>query len=125
MISGPTYINGLSDVDLLAKLIGTKESRRLYRGSLQPLFAPSTSDGQHETCAVAKELVRRLLDEELRRDCILTSPGSVRDYLRLFFTGREYESFVVLFLDAQNRLIAAEELFRGTLTQTSVCPNAV
>lgn len=120
-----TFMTGMSDGELLAKLIGTKESRRLYHGSLQPLFAPSTSDGQHETCAVAKELVRRWLAEELRRDCILTSPGSVRDYLRLFFTGREYESFVVLFLDAQNRLIAADELFRGTLTQTSVYPREI
>lgn len=117
-----TFMTGMSDIDLLAKLIGTKESRRLYRGSLQPLFSTSTDERPHELCAVAKELVRRLLDEELRRDCILTSPGSVRDYLRLLFTGRENESFVVLFLDAQNRLIAAEELFRGTLTQTSVYP---
>lgn len=120
------YLSKLSDADLLTKLIGAHESRRLYRGSLQPLFAPpAMGDGPSEVCAAARELVRRWLDEELRRECSLASPQSVRDYLRLHFAGQEYESFVVLFLDAQNRLIAAEELFRGTLTQTSVYPREV
>jgi DNA repair protein RadC len=49
----------------------------------------------------------------------------VKDYLRLHFGSREYESFVVLFLDAQNRVIEVEELFRGTLTQTYVYPREV
>jgi DNA repair protein RadC len=122
----PAYFSRLSDVDLLAKLIGVRESRRLYRGSLQPLFAQSM-EGQaaHEICSAARELVRRWLDEELRRDCLLSSPGNVRDCLRLFFAGQEHESFMALFLDAQNRLIAAKELFRGTLTQTSVYPREV
>ena len=126
MKSEAPYIAQLSDVELLAKLIGTNESRRLYRGSLAPLFAESLDgNGSHDICAVAKELVRRWLNEELRRDCSLTTPGSVRDYLRLVFNGREYESFVVLFLDAQTRLIVAKELFRGTLTQTSVYPREI
>ncbi len=55
----------------------------------------------------------------------LNSPGAVRDYLKLHFTGREYESFVAIFLDAQHRVIDVEELFRGTLTQTSVYPREV
>jgi len=115
-----------SDQDLLTTLIGAKESRRLYQGSLQPLFAP-TSEGtrQNEVCAAARELVKRWLDEELRRECVLASPQSVRDYLRLHFAAQEHESFVVLFMDAQNRLITAKELFRGTLTQTSVYPREI
>ena len=126
MNSGLAYIDRLSDIELLAKLIGVRESRLLYQGSLKPLFSsPSSGDAPHEAFVVAKELVRRWLDEELRRDCVLTSPGSVRDYLRLFFAGQEHESFVVLFLDAQNRLIDAKELFRGTLTQTSVYPREI
>ena len=126
MKSEATYIAQLSDVELLAKLIGANESRRLYRGSLAPLFAESIDgNGSHYICAAARELVRRWLNEELRRDCSLTTPGSVRDYLRLVFNGREYESFVVLFLDAQTRLIVAKELFRGTLTQTSVYPREI
>lgn len=55
----------------------------------------------------------------------LTSPTAVRDYLRLLLHNRQHEVFVVVFLDAQNRVIAAEELFRGTLTQTSVYPREV
>lgn len=113
----------LSDADLLGKLIGTRESRRLYRGSLQQLF--SMESGSHEKCAVARELVKRWLGEELNQKCVLSSPLAVRDYLRIHFANREYESFVTLFLDAQNRLIAAEEMFRGTLTQTSVYPREV
>lgn len=127
MISDAAYVTRLSDVDLLAKLIGAHESRRRYRGSLKSLFSPSSADEDEpvEICMVAKELVRRWLDEELRRECTLNSPGSVRDYLRLIFAGQEYESFVVLFLDAQNRLIVSKEMFRGTLTQTSVYPREI
>lgn len=55
----------------------------------------------------------------------LTSPQAVRDYLRLRLADREHEVFVALFLDNQNRLIACEEMFRGTLTQTSVYPREV
>ena len=67
----------------------------------------------------------RYLGEEMQARCVLTAPGTVRDFLRIHFAGQEHETFVVLFLDAQNRLIAAEELFRGTLTQTSVYPREV
>ena len=125
MTRNSAYITRLSDVDLLAKLIGVSESRRRYRGSLKSIFSPSADEELVEICVVAKELVRRWLDEELRRECTLNSPGSVRDHLKLIFAGQEYESFVVLFLDAQNRLIASEEMFRGTLTQTSVYPREI
>ncbi len=122
-MTAPTYLSHLSDVDLLSKLIGVQESRALYRGSLRPLF--SESPDEHGMCATARELVRRWLDEELHRECALSTPECVRDYLRLLFAGREYESFVVLFLDSQNRLIVASELFRGTLSQTSVYPREI
>jgi DNA repair protein RadC len=55
----------------------------------------------------------------------LNSPGAVRDYLRLTLANKEHEVFVCVCLDAQNRVIAVEELFRGTLTQTSVYPREV
>ncbi len=126
MTHSSSYLSRLSDVDLLSKLIGANESRRLYRGSLQPLFSqPAEGDSQNEVCAVARELVRRWLDEELQRECCLSAPASVRDYLRLHFSSQEHESFVVLFLDAQNRMIVAKEMFRGTLTQTSVYPREI
>jgi DNA repair protein RadC len=69
--------------------------------------------------------VRRSLLETLRHRDVLSSPASVRDYLRMTLTGREYEVFMVLFLDAQHRVIDSEEMFRGTLTQTSVYPREV
>ena len=50
----------------------------------------------------------------------MSAPKAVKDFLTLHFAGQEYESFVVIFLDAQHRVIKASELFRGTLTQTSV-----
>lgn len=55
----------------------------------------------------------------------MDSPAVITDYLKLHFAGPQYESFVVLYLDAQNRLIASEELFRGTLTQVSVYPREI
>jgi DNA repair protein RadC len=75
--------------------------------------------------ATVAELARRSLSEEARTRDALASPQAVRDYLRLLLAGRPYEVFVGIFLDSQNRLLAAEELFRGTLAQTSVYPREV
>ncbi len=73
----------------------------------------------------AVELAARTLTEQLQsREC-LTSPGAVRDLLRLKLAGLPHEVFVCIQLDAQHRVIAIEELFRGTLTQTSVYPREV
>ena len=55
----------------------------------------------------------------------MSAPGAVRDYLRLLLHARPHEVFVAVFLDAQHRVVASEELFRGTLTQTSVYPREV
>jgi DNA repair protein RadC len=71
------------------------------------------------------ELARRLLREEMTHGDALTSPEAVRDYLRLSLASLPHEAFVVLFLDSQHRLLAADELFRGTLAQTSVYPREV
>ena len=71
------------------------------------------------------ELARRLLREEISHGSALTSPEAVRDYLRLTLASLPHEAFVVLFLDSQHRLLAAEELFRGTLAQTSVYPREI
>ena len=75
--------------------------------------------------AVIKQALRILESRLKRNEPTLAAPAAVRDYLRLRLAGREHELFVVLFLDAQNRLIACEELFRGTLTQASVYPREV
>jgi len=71
------------------------------------------------------ELARRSLREEVQHATALSSPDKVRAYLRITLSSRPHEVFMALFLDAQNRLIVADELFRGTLTQTSVYPREV
>ncbi len=71
------------------------------------------------------ELARRALAQELKAKPVFDTPQAVRDYLQLQLGSRPHEIFAVLFLDSQNCLIALEELFRGTLTQTSVYPREV
>ena len=66
-----------------------------------------------------------ILEKRMLNRDPLNSPKAVQEYLRFKIGTREHEVFVVLFLDAQHRLIASEELFRGTLTQTSVYPREV
>ena len=66
-----------------------------------------------------------ILERRARSGAALTSPAAVRDYQRLSIAGREHEVFVCVFLDSQHRVIRTEELFRGTLGQTSVYPREV
>jgi DNA repair protein RadC len=70
----------------------------------------------------ALEILRKGMRE---RGAALTSPGTVRDYLRLNLAPLEHEAFWCVWLDAQHRVIAAHEAFRGTLTQTSVYPREI
>ncbi len=71
------------------------------------------------------ELARRGLTAGLREEPVFTTPQRVKDYLQMRLGALPHEVFAVLFLDAQQRLIACEEMFRGTLTQTSVYPREV
>ena len=118
--------SGLSDTALLEKLIGVRQTQKRYRGSLGEMF---TSTNDQDTppvrCLVARELIKRWLGEELRHGDMLNSPGAVRDFLRLHFATYEQEAFVAIFLDSQHQVIVVDELFRGTLTQTSVYPREV
>ena len=126
-------IEVMSDVDLLGLLVGSKTAVRMLEdagGRLSTLLnvCPASCESEPKVktkLLVAKELVRRSLIEVMRQRDALSSPASVRDYLRMTLAGRDYEVFMVLFLDAQNRIIASEEMFRGTLTQTSVYPREV
>ena len=70
-------------------------------------------------------LVKRALGQEVQRRDNLSSPQAVRDYLRLNLAQRDREVFAAVYLDAQNRVIKIQELFSGTLTQTSVFPRDV
>ena len=71
------------------------------------------------------ELARRALAQQLREREVFDSPQAVKHYLQLHLAAKGHEVFAVLFLDSQHRLLAMEELFRGTLTQTSVYPREV
>ncbi len=124
-----------SDRELLALLLGDDVAPRLADRSLADLFglssyAPSVNevspdDASTARLAVAKELMCRALTEGLRQRDVLDSPDRIRELLRLRFAGLPHEVFVVLLLDAQNHLIDTFELFRGTLTQTSVYPREI
>jgi DNA repair protein RadC len=120
-------VRGKSAVDLARDLIGAF-------GGLAGLIAADLASlrrvkglgaAKAAQLAAALELARRSVQEGLRSGSVLTSPGAVRDYLRLALASRPHEVFVVLFLDAQHRVLSDAELFRGTLTQTSVYPREV
>ena len=107
----------------LAELFGLRAPRQTTTfGAAQEALPYAVPD----RLMAARELLRRALAEELAESPVsFSSPAAVGDYLRLFLGGQEYESFVALWLDGQNRLIAGIELFRGTVTQTSVYPREV
>ncbi len=120
-------VRGKSAVDLARELIR-------HFGSLNHLFAatqgefsliPGMGPAKFAQLQAVLEMSRRALAEELKQGNAFATPGSVRDYLRLHLAGLKHEVFFALWLDSQNRLIASEELFRGTLTQTSVYPREV
>ena len=134
----------LSDAELLALLMGGggvgAPALRLARRALSELgglagvlhasrrqFEAIAGLGarRHARAQASMEIAKRMLRQDLARGPVLNAPERVRDYLRLSFGRIGHEVFTVLFLDAQQRLIACEELFRGTLTQTSVYPREV
>lgn len=133
----------LSDVELLAILLRTgmagKNVFQLSQEILQPgglaglLSASPASFKTIKGLGPAKkaellavfELARRALAERLQEREAFQTPGAVKHYLQLHLAHKSHEVFAVLFLDSQNRLLAMEELFRGTLTQTSVYPREV
>ena len=89
------------------------------------LASPSFDAFVSRKLAIAREILLRDLSTEMAARSILSSPDAVRDWLKLRCAGIEHEVFFLLHLDARNRLIQAEEIFRGTLTYTSVYPREV
>ncbi|OFZ71607.1 MAG: hypothetical protein A2W04_02545, partial [Betaproteobacteria bacterium RBG_16_64_9] len=122
-----TGVRGASAVDLARELIARFGSIGALLAADAHMLAPARGLGSAKLAQLQAvlELARRALREELSRSSALSSPRAVRDFLRLALSGRDREVFVVLLLDAQHRVIAVEELFSGTLTQTSVYPREV
>jgi DNA repair protein RadC len=134
----------LSDAELLAVFlrVGMRGKNAVelagdllrHFGSLQALLRASLKDftdvpglgpAKYAQLNAVIELARRAISDEMLSGESICSPQAAKQYLRLAMAGRPYESFHVLFLDVRNRLIAARELFRGTLTHTSVYPREV
>lgn len=134
----------VTDTELLTMLLGNrKTAETLLRSAKGSLFALLHQDAQENGdlfCSeekrtytgdplsklqAARELAARAITEELKHRDALNSPLAVRRLLQHRLAGLPHEVFVVLLLDAQHRVIAIEELFRGTLTQTSVYPREV
>jgi DNA repair protein RadC len=135
----------LSDAELLALLLRTGTAGRsvlqmsqellthfggmagllhAQAGDLKPFKGLGGTAKRAELLAVL-ELARRAMAEQLREGEVFDSPQALQHYLQLHLAARRHEVFAALFLDSGHRLIAMEELFRGTLTQTSVYPREV
>ena len=84
-------------------------------------------DGQYRPAHADEVLchARRLLANRVQRGATMSSPEAVKDHLRLELGVLEHEVFCVLFLDAQHRIIALKQMFRGSVSQTSVYPREV
>jgi DNA repair protein RadC len=134
----------LSDAELLAIFLRVgvvgKTAVDLARdllqqfGSLNGIFSASLAQisqvhgmGESKYCQLQAifEMSQRALAEQMQARDVLSSPKQVRDYLMLKLGALPREVFMVMMVDAQNRVIAQETLFEGTLTQTSVYPREV
>jgi DNA repair protein RadC len=71
------------------------------------------------------EMARRALTQELTETTVMNSPHAVKQYLQLELAQLKHEVFAVLFLDAHNRLLSYQPMFRGSLSQTMVYPREV
>jgi DNA repair protein RadC len=122
-----TGTKGKSAVDLARALLEKFGSLAGLQAASREAFCavPGLGSAKYAQLQAATELTRRALAAEMKSGINLSSPTAVRDFLRLSIQNRQVEVFVGLFMDAQNRVIAVEELFSGTLTQTSVFPREV
>jgi DNA repair protein RadC len=122
-----TGVRGKSALDVARELIARfgRVSRLLSAAQCEVDAVPGVGAAKYAQIAAVMELARRALAEEMRARDSLTSPAAVRGYLRLRMQHLGHECFYCVCLDAQNRVIEASELFRGTLTQTSVYPREV
>lgn len=122
-----TGMSGKSAVDLARELLQSFGSLTALTHASEAAFCavPGLGPAKYAQLQAVMEMARRALKEQSKQRDALSSPQAVRDYLRLQLGSREYEVFMAVFLDTQNRVIAIEELFRGSLKETSVYPREV
>lgn len=121
-------VRGKSAVDLARDLLARFDGRLgdLVEAPIAELATvPGIGTAKAAQLKASFELARRALVQDMTRRDNLSSPAQVRDWLRLKLSAETREVFMALWLDAQNRLLKAELLFTGTLTQTSVYPREV
>ncbi len=121
-------VRGKSAVDLARDLLQRFDGQlgTLAEASLEELASVSgIGMAKAAQLKASFELARRALTQDMATRDSFTSPSKVRDWLRLKLASRGHEVFMALWLDAQNRLLKADELFSGTLNQTSVYPREV
>lgn len=119
---------GKSAVDLARELLtrfGGDLGRLMAADPKELAKIPGIGPAKAVQLAAVLEIARRTLIGQMSARDVLSSPQAVADWLRLQLAPLPHEVFVALWLDAGNKLIVAEELFRGTLTQTSVYPREV
>ena len=121
-------VRGKSAVDLARDLL-THFDGQLGKLAEAPLASlskvPGIGSAKAAQLKASFELAKRALSQEMLARDTFASPATVRQWLKLQLANRPHEVFMALWLDAQNRLIDSEELFQGTLTQTSVYPREV
>jgi DNA repair protein RadC len=122
-----TGIPGKSAIDLARDLLETFGGLRALLAAPRKAFcaAPGLGDAKYAQLQAVVEMAQRCLREELGRRDVLTSPRQTRDYLGLRLHAHPHEVFACLFLDNRHRVIAYEELFRGTIDGASVHPREV
>jgi DNA repair protein RadC len=122
-----TGVRGKTAVDLARELLVEFGSLRALMEADRDRFCSSTGLGEakYAQLQATLEIARRHLMETLRRGDALTNPKATRTYLAAQLRGYTYEVFGALFLDNRHRVIAFEELFRGTIDGTSVHPREV
>lgn len=120
-------VTGKSAVDLARDLLNRFSSLNgIFAASLEELSqVHGIGNSKYAQLQAIFEMACRALNEQMQVKDVLSSPRQVRDYLCLKLGGLNREVFLVLFMDAQNRIIADEEMFSGTLTQTSVYPREI
>ncbi len=120
-------VKGKSAVDVAREALARfgSLSGLLAADAAELTAAPGLGTVKYAQLQATLELTRRVLRERLEHGPALSSPQAARDYLRLKLKDRPHEVFGAMFLNAQNQVLAVEELFRGTLTQTSVYPREV
>ena len=120
-------IRGKTAVDLARELLQRFGSLNALFAADLPGFAavPGMGEAKFAQLQAVLEMAKRALNETLSEQAAFNAPGAVRDFLRLHLGQERQEVFVALWLDTANKLIACDEIARGTHNQAAVYPREV